>query len=114
MKIPLLTYVLLLCGVVCESFGSSFLAKSNGMTRLLPFVISICFYLGSFVFGSYILRVMPMGILYALWAGVGIVSVSLVGAIFNKQMLDTPALIGMALIITGVCVIYRYSGSTAS
>lgn len=66
MQIPLATYALLFSAVVCEAFGASFLEKSSGMTRLLPFCIALCCYFVSFALGSRVLGVMPMGIMYAL------------------------------------------------
>lgn len=114
MHIPFATYALLFGAVVCEAFGASFLEKSGGMTRILPFCIALCCYFASFAIGSRVLGVMPMGIMYALWTGMGVVMVSLIGAVFNRQMLDTPAILGIALIVAGVCVIHRYSQSTVS
>ncbi len=59
------------------------------------------------------LAVIPTGIAYAIWSGVGIVLISLVGWIVFQQTLDAPALIGMGLICAGVVVINVFSKATA-
>ena len=55
------------------------------------------------------MRVLPVGIMYAIWAGMGIVLVSIIGWVIYKQALDMPAIIGIALIIAGVIVINVFS-----
>ncbi len=110
----LMTYGLLLAAIVCETLGSSFLEKSDGLTRVFPVVLSLCFHAAAFVLAAHILKIMPVGIMYAVWCGVGIVLMGLIGFAINKQTLDAPALIGMALIAAGVVVIYMYSKSVAS
>jgi len=64
----------------------------------------IAFYLLTLV-----LRSIPVGITYAIWSGVGIVLVAVAGAVFYKQIPDLPAVIGMALIVTGVVIIHVFS-----
>jgi len=58
-----------------------------------------------------VLRTLPVGITYAIWSGLGIVLVALVGAVLYKQMPDLPAIIGMVLIIVGIAVIHLYSNA---
>ncbi len=110
----LTTYGLLLAAIVCETLGSSFLEKSDGLSRLFPVVVSLCFHAAAFILGAHILKTMPVGIMYAVWCGVGIVLMGILGFAINKQTLDVPALIGIALIAAGVVVIYVYSKSVAS
>ena len=55
---------------------------------------------------------MSVGIVYAIWSGAGIVLISIIAWIFFGQKLDVPAIIGIALIITGVAVINLFSKST--
>ena len=59
------------------------------------------------------MRVLPVGIMYAIWAGMGIVLVSIIGWVIYKQALDIPAIIGIALIIAGVIVINVFSKAIA-
>ena len=57
---------------------------------------------------------MPTGIVYAIWSGLGIVLITAVAWVWAKQVLDLPALIGMALITAGVIVINVFSKSEGS
>ncbi|OAG78012.1 Ethidium bromide-methyl viologen resistance protein EmrE [Acetobacter malorum] len=57
------------------------------------------------------IKTIPVGVVYAIWSGVGIVLVSLIGATVFKQSLDLPALAGIALIMAGVLVINLLSKS---
>jgi small multidrug resistance pump len=66
-------------------------------------------YAVSFYLLSLTLRSIPVGIVYAVWSGVGIVLLALIGSLFFKQMLDTPAVIGVGLILAGVLVINLFS-----
>lgn len=60
---------------------------------------------------SQVVKVMPLGIAYAIWSGLGIVLVSVAAIYIYNQKLDLPAIIGMLLIITGVLVINLFSKS---
>ncbi len=102
-------YVYLGLAIVCEVIATSFLAKSDGFTRLAPTGIAIVGYVISFYLLSLTLRVVPTGVAYAIWSGVGIVLVSAVAYFWHGQKLDAPALIGMGMIIAGVLVINLFS-----
>ncbi len=66
-------------------------------------------YAFAFYFLSVSLRQIPVGITYAIWSGVGIVFITIIGVIAFKQVPDLPAIIGIALIILGVVVINVFS-----
>lgn len=68
-----------------------------------------------FLFGalSQVVKVMPLGIAYAIWSGLGIVLVSVAAVFVYQQKLDLPAIVGMTLIIAGVLVINLLSNSTS-
>ena len=68
-------------------------------------------YGASFFFLSLVLRTLPVGIAYAIWSGLGIVLISMVGVIWFKQSLDLPALVGLGLIVAGVVVVNLFSKS---
>jgi len=97
--------VYLFAAIVCEVVATSALKASNGFTVLVPSVIVVLGYAGAFFLLSVTLRYMPVGIAYAIWAGLGIVLVAIVGAVFYRQVPDLPAIIGIALILAGVLVI---------
>ncbi|MEW5769408.1 MAG: SMR family transporter [Pseudomonadota bacterium] len=97
--------------IVTEVIGTSALKSAEGFTRLLPSLVVVVSYAVSFYLLSLTLRTIPVGIVYAVWSGVGIVLLALIGFFYFKQSLDTPAIIGIGLILAGVLVINLWSGS---
>ena len=97
--------------IVAEVTATTALKASNEFTRLLPSLIVVASYGVAFYFMTISLRVLPVGIMYAIWSGLGIVLVSIIGWFVYKQTLDVPAMIGMSLIILGVVVINVFSKS---
>ncbi|QEN86934.1 hypothetical protein FZC33_11605 [Labrys sp. KNU-23] len=107
------TYAALVIAVVLEIIATSLLKTSEQFTRLWPTVMMGLCYMAAFYFLSYTLRTMPVGIAYALWSGIGIVLISLVGFIVFKQSLDLPAIVGIGLILAGVLIINLMSKSVS-
>lgn len=87
--------------------------QSNGFTEALWSMVTVIGYGVAFFFLSQTLKVIPTGIAYAIWSGVGMVLISLAAWALQGQKLDTPALIGMALIVTGVVVMNVFSKASA-
>lgn len=106
-------YLFLGAAIVAEVIATSLLKTSEGFTRLWPSVATVVGYGVSFYCLAQTLGSMPTGVVYAIWSGAGIVLISLIGWILFKQSLDTPALLGMGLIIAGVLVINLFSESVA-
>jgi len=104
-------YMYLAIAIVSEVIATSALKASDSFTQLWPSVVTVIGYGVAFYFLALTLRVLPTGVAYAIWSGVGIVLISLVGWIAFKQALDAPAMIGMGLIIAGVVVINVFSKS---
>lgn len=104
-------WVYLGIAIVAEILATSALKSAEGFTRWVPSVITVTGYAVSFYFLSLTLREIPVGIAYAVWSGVGIVLISLVGALLFKQHLDAPAILGIVLIIAGVVVMNVFSKS---
>ena len=98
--------------VGAEVVATSMLRAADGFTRLIPSVVVVIGYCVSFWALSQVVRMMPLGIAYAIWSGMGIVIVSAAAYFINHQKLDLPAVIGMALIIAGVLVINLFSKSS--
>ena len=99
------TYATLLTSIVLEVIGTTFLQRSEQFTRLVPTLLMGLCYAASFYFLSHALRTMPLGIAYAIWSGLGIVLVSLIGLLAFGQKLDLAAMIGLGLIVSGVVVV---------
>lgn len=104
-------YLQLGAAILAEVSATACLKQSAGMSRLLPTLVSLLGYGISFFLLSKVLSVVPMGISYGIWSGVGIVLVSLIGLLLFGQKLDLAACLGLGLIILGVLVIHFFSGS---
>jgi len=103
-----MAYVYLAIAIVAEVSATSALKASMEFTRIIPSLIVIVGYGLAFYFMTLVLKTMPVGITYAIWAGLGIVLVAVVAAIAYKEIPDIPAIIGMALIVSGVVVIHVF------
>ena len=104
-------WLALAIAIVAEVIGTTALKASNEFTRLWPSLIVVAGYGTAFYFMALSMRVLPVGIMYAIWSGMGIVLVSIIGWVVYRQVLDTPAIIGMGLIIAGAIVINVFSKS---
>lgn len=104
-------YLYLGIAIVAEVIATTALKASDGFTRLVPSVVTAVGYAAAFYCLALTLRVIPTGVAYAIWSGVGIVLISAAGWLVFKQSLDIAALIGMGLIIAGVVVINVFSSS---
>jgi small multidrug resistance pump len=105
------SYLFLGLAIVVEVIGTTALKATENFTRLGPSVLTVACYAASFYLLTFSLKVLPTGIAYAIWSGVGIVLISIVSWVVYKQRLDLPALIGLGLIIAGVLVINLFSKS---
>lgn len=108
---PILTYATLITAIALEVIGTTFLQRSQQFTQLVPTLVMGLCYAASFYFLSHALRVMPLGIAYAIWSGLGIVLVSCIGVLVFGQKLDLAAVIGLGLIVAGVVVVNLFSNS---
>ncbi|MEZ0168036.1 SMR family transporter [Microvirga sp. TS319] len=106
-------FVFLAAAIVAEVIATTALRASQGFTQLVPSVLVVVGYGVAFYFLSLTLKVMPIGIAYAIWSGLGIVLISAMAWALYGQKLDLPAVIGMALIVAGVLVINLLSKSAA-
>ena len=106
-----LPYILLVLAILSEIVATSALKASDGMTRLGPAVVVVAGYGAAFLLLAHTLRSMPVGFVYAIWSGVGIVGVALVGALLFGEAMTPPKLTGMAFIIVGVAMLKTTGGS---
>src|SRR5215211_4447997 len=97
-----MTYIYLFIAVVCEVIGTSALNATDGFTRFWPSALTVLGYGVAFYFLSLTVRTIPVGIVYAIWSGAGIVLIAGIACIHFGQKLDAPALLGLGLIIAGV------------
>src|SRR5690554_293976 len=104
-------YAYLAVAIVSEVIATTALKASDGFTQFWPSVVTVIGYAIAFYCLALTLRVIPTGVAYAIWSGVGIVLISVVGWLAFKQSLDLPAILGMGLIVAGVVVINVFSST---
>ncbi len=103
------TWAALLGAIACEVAGTSLLQASQQFTRPWPTAgMAVCYGLAFYLL-SIALRQMPVGIAYAIWSGLGVVLISVIGTVVFRQRLDLPAMVGLAMIVGGVVVINLFS-----
>jgi small multidrug resistance pump len=102
-------YVMLATAIVAEVIATTAMKQSEGFSRLPWTVVTIVGYTVAFYFLSQTMKSIPTGVAYAIWSGVGIVLISAAAWAFQGQKLDTPAVVGMGLIISGVVVMNVFS-----
>ena len=98
-------YIFLVIAIIFELISTSSLKDTYGFTRLYPSIIvivalCICLYLM-----SHSMKFIPVGIVYASWAGLGIVAITIIAVLKYNQMPNIPTIIGIALIVIGVVVV---------
>lgn len=99
--------------ILAEVVATSALKSSEGFTRLAPSLLVLAGYGVAFWCLSQALATIPVGVAYAIWAGLGIVLVAAIGWALHGQRLDAWALLGMALIVAGVVVLNVFSKAAA-
>lgn len=102
----MVAYGLMFVAIVVEVIGTTYLKLSDGMTRLVPALIVIACYATAFWLLSLTLRTLPVGLVYAIWSGIGIAGVKAIGIIFFRESLDLAAIAGTLLIVAGIVVLH--------
>ncbi len=103
------TWAALSGAIALEVVGTTLLNQSQQFTRLWPTAgMALCYGLAFYLL-SIALKQMPVGIAYAIWSGLGVVAISVIGLVVFKQRLDLPAVIGLTMIVGGVVVINLFS-----
>ena len=107
-------YLYLFLAIVLETMATSAIKASEGFTKLYPSLIVIIGYAISFYLLSVVMKYLPIGITYAIWSGLGIVFITLIGVYYYNEKIDLASIIGMGLILLGVVVIRLFSSSVES
>ena len=98
--------------IISEVTATASLKATEGFTNLLPSAIVVIGYCSAFYFMSLTLDTIPVGMVYAIWSGAGIVGIALVSYILYGQKLDFGAIIGMSLIVAGILVMRLFSDAS--
>jgi small multidrug resistance pump len=102
-------YVYLAIAILSEVIGTTALKASEGFTRPIPSLIVVAGYASAFYFISLCLKTISIGVAYAIWSGVGIILIALLGWLVYGQAIDRAGAIGMGLIILGVVILNMFS-----
>tara|TARA_R110000787_G_scaffold73604_3_gene164108 strand:+ start:2399 stop:2776 length:378 start_codon:yes stop_codon:yes gene_type:complete len=105
-------YLILALAVLAETIGTTALQASQQFSRLGPSVVVVIAYAVSFYLLSITLRSMPVGVVYALWSGLGIILIATIGWVVFGQRLDFAAVVGLFMIISGIAVIHLFSSAS--
>lgn len=106
-----MTWVYLILAIIGEVAGTTALKASDGFSRLGYGGLSLLAYGIAFYFLSIVLKTMPVGIAYAVWSGVGVALVTVIGVVLFGQSLDLYGYLGIGLIVAGVAVLNLMSGA---
>ena len=98
-------YIFLILAIAFEVLSTSFLKDTNGFTRLYPSLVVIASLCICLFLMSHSMKFIPVGIVYASWAGLGIVAITIIAVLKYNQMPNIPTMIGIALIVIGVVVV---------
>jgi len=107
-----LHYLYLIFAVAAETVGTTALQASHQFTRFWPSVLVVVAYALSFYLLALTLRFMPVGVVYALWSGLGILFIAIIGYLVFQQKLDFAAILGMGMIVGGIAVIHLFSATS--
>ena len=106
-------YLYLTVAILFEVIATTALKETQGFPRLVPSAVAVVGYALAFYFLSLPLRSMPVGIVYAIWCGAGIILITVIGWLWFRQTLDIPAIVGMGFIMAGVIIINLFSRTIA-
>tara|TARA_B110000444_G_scaffold261020_1_gene310529 strand:- start:1053 stop:1388 length:336 start_codon:yes stop_codon:yes gene_type:complete len=98
--------------IFSEVIATSALKSTEGFTKLWPSVIVLVGYSIAFYFLSLTLETIPIGVVYAIWSGVGVAGVTVVSIFIFDQKIDNAGLLGIGLIVAGVIVLRLFSESS--
>jgi small multidrug resistance pump len=99
--------------VLSEVIATTALKLSEGFTKLTPSIVVVVGYGFSFYLLSLSLKVLPIGVAYALWSGIGIILTVIAGIVLWKESMDWARALGIALIMAGILIINLFSKSAA-
>jgi small multidrug resistance pump len=99
-------YIFLILAIAFEVLATSFLKDTNGFTNLYPSLIVIVALCICLFFMSHTMKLIPVGIVYATWAGLGIVAITIIAVIKYNQVPNIPTIIGLCFIVIGVAIVH--------
>ena len=107
----MLIYLLLVAAILLEVAGTLLLPATQNFSRIFPTVIMVVCYLGSFFLLTFVIKVLPISIVYATWSGLGVFTVAILGYFLFGQSLSWQAICGLFLIVTGVAIVNFFNSA---
>ena len=107
----MLIYFLLVAAILLEVAGTLLLPVTQNFSRIFPTVIMVGCYLGSFFLLTFVIKVLPISIVYATWSGLGVFTVAILGYFLFGQSLSWQAICGLFLIVIGVALVNIFSSA---
>lgn len=105
-------WLLLSLAILLELSGTICLKLSHGFSRLAPSLGVVCFYLGSFTLMSFSLKTLEVGIVYAIWSGVGTALIAIVGILAFGESITALKVLGLLMIVGGTFLLRTASAAT--
>ena len=105
------SYIFLSLAIILEVFGTMLLPVSQNFTKIFPTVALVAAYVCSFYFLTFALKTIPIAVVYASWAGLGVFLIAVLSKFIFDQSLSWQVVIGLILIILGVILVNTFSGS---
>ena len=104
-------YFLLVVAILLEVAGTLLLPATQNFSRIFPTVIMVVCYLGSFFLLTFVIKVLPISIVYATWSGLGVFTVAILGYFLFGQSLSWQAICGLFLIVIGVAIVNVFNSA---
>ena len=99
-------YALLAAAIAFKIISTGVLKETDGFTKLVPSLISVVSISLCMVIMAHVMKILPVGITYATWSGIGIVALALIGVFKYKQIPNIPTIVGLSLIVIGVIIVH--------
>ena len=109
--VSLKSYIFLSVAIILEVFGTLLLPASQNFSKIIPTVTLVAAYVCSFYFLTFALKTIPIAVVYASWAGLGIFLIAVMSKLFFDQSLSWQVILGLIFIIAGVVLVNTFSDS---
>ena len=107
------SYIFLSLAIILEVLGTMMLPLSQNFTKILPTFALVVAYVCSFYFLTFALKAIPIAVVYASWAGLGVFLVALSSKFLFDQSLSWQVILGLILIVAGVILVNTFSDSVS-
>tara|TARA_B100000131_G_scaffold18496_1_gene18395 strand:+ start:515 stop:838 length:324 start_codon:yes stop_codon:yes gene_type:complete len=104
-----MAYVYLFFAVISEVIGTMLLPVSENFTKPIPTIGLTIAYILAFYFLTFALKSIPIAIVYATWAGLGVFLISILGYFIYEQALQWQSILGLILIVFGVAIVNTFA-----